>query len=140
MKISKIDIDDIRDDWFWFRQVLEPAVNVDDGASLFGVRAKLLSGEYELAQVHAGKSSALVVTHLGEFDGIYCLWLPYVIGAYSGSKMGFVRMARAFMDEFIQRARDAGCQEVRIGGRNWGKIFPDFERFDDKKNRLRIVL
>jgi hypothetical protein len=35
-------------------------------------------------------------------------------------------------------AEIAGCEELRGGGRNWSRVFPDWERFDpEHPNRMR---
>lgn len=37
-------------------------------------------------------------------------------------------------------ARRAGCEEVRIAGRNWRRVLPDYEPYDGPRNGIRKSL
>lgn len=37
-------------------------------------------------------------------------------------------------------AREAGCHELRIAGRDWSKIFNDYEPYEGPRNGIRKVL
>jgi hypothetical protein len=37
-------------------------------------------------------------------------------------------------------ARDAGCTEMRVAGRDWSRILPDYEPMPGIENRLRKAL
>lgn len=127
--------------WPWLSRLLEPAFAVDDRADPETVRQMLVGGEMGLATIHLPNAAGVVVLHPGTFDGRYGLWLPYMVGRIEGGPKLWLRTMRAIMDHFVARARASGCTIVRIGGRNYRRVFPDFEPYDpDHPNRLQKVL
>jgi hypothetical protein len=48
-----------------------------------------------------------------------------------------VRSGMAFVE---QKARESGATEMRVAGRDWSRVLPDYEPFDGVKNGLRKVL
>jgi hypothetical protein len=83
------------------------------------------------------EGDGVVVTELCAPDGVPCLWIPYIAGKSNAGPRGFIRAIRRIAAHYEELARQAGCSEIRIGGRDWSRVLPDFERFDDKPNRLR---
>ena len=50
----------------------------------------------------------------------------------------WLRTMRAEMTRLETIARDAGCAEMRIAGRDWSRVLPDYEPLPGgKPNRLR---
>lgn len=47
---------------------------------------------------------------------------------------------RTMLGKIEDMARDSGCDELRIAGRNWGRIFPDYAPYDGPRNGIRKVL
>lgn len=127
--------------WPWLSRLLAPAFDVDEAGDPETVRCLLVSGQMGLATVHLPNAAGVVILHPGTFDGRYGLWLPYIAGQVRGGPKLWLRTMRSIMDHFVTQARKAGCFEVRIGGRDYTRVFPDFERFDPAHpNRLRKVL
>lgn len=54
----------------------------------------------------------------------------------------WLRAARAEMACLETIARDAGCQEMRMAGRDWSRVFPDYQPYRpaNNENGLRKVL
>jgi hypothetical protein len=127
--------------WPWLSRLLRPAVEVDGTIELEKLREQIVGGNMGLATVHAPKTAGIVVIHPVMLSGVYCLWIPYIAGRIEGGPKHWLRTMRGIMAHFVALATKAGCDEVRIGGRDYTNIFPDFERFDpDHPNRLRKVL
>lgn len=47
---------------------------------------------------------------------------------------------RAEMAKLEQIAKDAGCVEMRLGGRDWSRVFPEYEYLMGVPNGLRKEL
>lgn len=140
MRVERVQIAEIERNWHWIYQILEPAVDIDPRRSLQEVKAGLMSGILGLASVHMPKAAGLVIVEPGTFDGVFCCWVPYLAGHVSGGARDFIRMARHLMAYLELSARQAGCAEMRIGGRDWSRILVGYERFNDTPNMLRKVL
>ena len=52
----------------------------------------------------------------------------------------FHKLVRAHMRRIERIAKQSGCSEMRVAGRNWSRILKDYEPFDDVPNGLRKVL
>lgn len=116
---------------------LRRAVAVE-GKPLIDVFWNLASGESEAFRVVTEAVAGLVVVTLGTFDGVRCCWINYVAGEVAGGPKAFITASRRIIDEIATLARKAGCTELRGGGRNWSRVFPDWEHFDpDNPNRMR---
>ncbi len=124
--------------WPWLSQLLRPAV--EGGRSLEEVRDLLVRGHLGLATVHLKNAAAVIVMQPGMFDGLYCLWVSYLAGEVKGPPKVWLRTVRRVMAHFEEKAREAGCKEIRIGGRDWSRVFPDWLPCPAVPNGLRKVL
>jgi hypothetical protein len=52
----------------------------------------------------------------------------------------WLRTMRAELEKLEGIARDAGCEEMRIAGRDWSRVFPGYTPFDGAENGLRKAL
>lgn len=52
----------------------------------------------------------------------------------------WVRFMRDELAKLEQVARNAGCKELRMAGRRWSRIFPDYSPLEGKTNGIRKVL
>lgn len=112
-----------------------------EGKPLRDVLWDLASGDSEAFGVVTETARGLVVVTLGTFAGVRCCWLNYVAGTIDGGPRAFIATARRIVDEIETLARAAGCTELRGGGRNWSRVFPEWERFDPQHpNRMRKVI
>ncbi len=125
-------------EWERIVALIGKAVEHDQNASLLDVYAWLTSGHSEAfwigIPVHV---TGLAVTTA---DGEVC-WINYVGGTDKGGPRTFIRAVRAIVAEIETLARDAGCTELRLGGRNWSRAFPEWEHFDPNyPNRIRKAI
>lgn len=140
MRVERIQIAEIERNWHWIHQILEPAVDIDPRRNMQQIKAGLIKGEMGLASMHMPKAAALVVVEPGTFDGVFCCWVPYLAGHVNGGMRDFIRISRHLMAYLELSARLAGCAEMRVGGRNWSKIFADYSPLEGVPNGLRKVL
>ncbi len=54
--------------------------------------------------------------------GIYKLWGRTTLGPRA-----FIRLMREEMTTLERIARDAGCTQMRLAGRDWSRVFPDYQ-------------
>jgi len=130
----------IEADWQRIGALLAPAIEIDKNAPSIGIHALLMSGQYAAIQVDLPTGSGIAVVEICELDGRLVWWLPYVAGLVGLGPKATIAALREIMSGIEKLARSVGCWEIRIGGRDWSRVFPDFERFDDVPNRLRKVL
>ncbi len=52
----------------------------------------------------------------------------------------WLKAMREEMTIIEQRAREAGCAEMRVAGRDWSRVLTDYERLDGVPNGLRKAL
>lgn len=54
----------------------------------------------------------------------------------------WLALVRGELRALEDSARDAGCAEMRMAGRDWSRVFPDYEQFEPANNShgLRKIL
>ena len=52
----------------------------------------------------------------------------------------WLRVVRAHVKRLERIAKESGCRELRVAGRFWGRVLPDYEPYDGVPNGLRKVL
>lgn len=141
MRIVRMGPAEVQRCWPWLSRLLAPAFEVDGDIDPDRVRQMLVGGALGLATVHLPNAAGVAIIHPGTFDGKYGVWITHIAGQVKGGPKLWLRTMRAIMDHFVSKAREAGCAEVRIGGRDYTRVFPDFERFDpNHPTMLRKVL
>lgn len=143
--VRRIEISEIPRNWHWIAQLLKPAVCIEKtpaaaDAELSRVERSLVAGSMGIASLHYPNCAGLVVIQPGLYDGISALWLSYIVGRLKAGPKQWLRVIRSIAAHFERMAKEAGCSEVRIGGRNWAPVLPGYERFDGQPFRLRKVL
>lgn len=139
--VSRIEINELPVNWHWIAQLLSPAVAYDKNRTMEQVRTGLFSGALGLASLHGDNGAGLVVVEPCEIEGVKTLWLPYMVGKLNQPPKRWLSMIRQIMAHFETLAKEAGCSEVRIGGRNYRGVFPGFETFDAlAPNRMRKAI
>lgn len=123
--------------WPWLSQLLKPSV--EGGRSLEEVRTLLVGGGLGLATVHFPHAAAVMVFE-PRFDDPPRLWIAYLAGEIEGPPKVWLRTVRSVVRHFEEQARKAGLKEIRIGGRDWSRVFPDWLPLPAVKNGLRKVL
>lgn len=116
--------------------LIEKALAYDPDATPAGLYRELVAGRSEAFWIGIPTNASGIAITTIEDDG--ACWINYVAGEIKGGPRTFVRTARAIVTGIETLARDAGCTELRGGGRNWARVFPEWERFDpDHPNRMR---
>jgi hypothetical protein len=113
--------DRIAADWERLGAILGPAVAVDGERTLDGVLEGLLDGTFALFEGREGAICGLVVVM---FEEGAC-WLLYAVGRIEKPRLV---NARALVAGFEELARRNGCSEMRLKGRDWSRVLPDYER------------
>ena len=62
---------------------------------------------------------------------------PHIKGRLKLPLVEWLGVFRETMAEVERRAKEAGCSEVRIAGRNWSRVFTDYEPLPGCRNGLR---
>lgn len=143
IRVEIIDRNQVNVYWSFVADLLRPSVLMGGlPRSLEQVKQALLKGEMGAATVHFPNGAGIVVLEVGYFEpqGPLVCWMPYIAGQmkHVGPKAWIKRMIE-LMGIFEAQARNAGCAEMRIGGRDWS-FLPGYEQFGGRRNRLRKEL
>lgn len=65
------------------------------------------------------------------------LWTKYAGGKVHGGPKRRAEVMRAMAQHIEDMARQAGCIEHRICGRDWSFLLPEYEPFEGRTNGLR---
>jgi hypothetical protein len=52
----------------------------------------------------------------------------------------WLKVVRAHVKRLEVIVKESGCRELRVAGRFWGRVLPDYEPYDGVPNGLRKVL
>lgn len=92
---------------------------------------------FEIVRDHV---AVTVTLEVAEDDGRRVCGIYQLDGTIDLPPRAWLREVRAEVAKFERIAKDAGCAEMRITGRNWARILPDYEPLLGLKNGLRKVL
>ncbi len=73
-------------------------------------------------------------------DGDHMVCGIYELRGRINVRRHWYRLVRAHVRRLERIAKQSGCREMRVAGRNWSRILIDYEPFDDAPNGLRKVL
>jgi len=79
----------------------------------------------------------MVVQVFEEADGTKVCGIRQMFGTIKAPPKAWVRAVREEVGKIEDVARKAGCDELRIAGRDWSRIFPEYEQVLDLRNGLR---
>lgn len=134
MTFVPISRDRIPTEWPRVLSLIGPAIAFDKNATPSEVYEWLITGQSEAFWIGVGSALGVGVTTTS--DGT--CFINYAGGAVTGGPREFIRSCRAVVTDIEALARAAGCTELWGGGRNWSRVFPDWERPDpDNPNRFR---
>lgn len=86
---------------------------------------------------HPQGSGLVIFDVFAEGEDLVC-GLRLLEGKFPLPSKAWVRAVRMTMTEFENRARDAGCTEMRVSGRDWSRVLTDYEFIEgDAPNLLR---
>lgn len=81
-----------------------------------------------------------ITFELFEENGRICCGILTLQGRLDLPPKAWLRTMRDGLTYIEEQARDSGAQELRIAGRDWSRVFPDYEPLDGPRNGLRKVL
>jgi hypothetical protein len=67
------------------------------------------------------------VFELFEEHGALICGLSEMVGHIDLPPNAWLRTVRAHVGQFEELARSAGCAELRIAGRDWSRVLPDYQ-------------
>lgn len=143
MDFVHVSIEAIDRNWPQIAATMWPAVRADPRYSMEALRKRLTTpregstfGLDQLLRL-SGEADCFMVI---EVSDSLVFWIKGLAGAIHGGPKAKVRTIRGTVAFMEQMARGAGCREVRLCGRDWSKLLPDYEPFDGLRNGLRKVL
>ena len=119
--------------WPVIAETVWPAVRQNSHYTLETFRERLLNGLDHLFHVSGEASGFIAITLSDDL----CCWIKCAAGSVEGGPKARVKTILAIMAHFEAVARDAGCSEIKICGRDWSKILKDYEPFDGFLNGIR---
>jgi hypothetical protein len=127
--------------WEEIKPLLRKAIGHDEAVDEADVYGRLVSGQSEAFWLKGDTVNGIAVISLGPIDGVEVCWLNYVAGTIYGGPKAFIEAARWIVEHISILASDAGCTELRGGGRDWSRVFPEWEHYDpEHPNRIRKTL
>lgn len=136
MRFEHIEPARIDRDWPVIAEILTPVVRQDPRQTLGGLHKRLAEGADWLFQI-SGPGVALIVF---EKPVSLSCWVKYLAGQIEGGPKARVAIIRAAVEHIEKMARDAGCTEVCLCGRDWHRILPSYEPLQGHRNGLRKEL
>lgn len=123
-------------EWPRIAETLWPAVRQNSHFTLETLRARLLADPKPLDHLLelSGEADCLLVL---EVDDDLCCWVKGLAGAIHGGPKRRIRTIRETIQFIEQMARNAGCTEIRICGRDWSRFLTDYTPFDGFMNGIR---
>lgn len=136
MQFTLLDRSRIEAAWPAIAEILAPAIQPDPTQTIEGLHKRLAEGADWLFHI-SGPGHALIVF---ERPVSLSCWVKYLAGHIEGGPKARVAVIRQAMAHIENMARDAGCTEVCLCGRDWSAILPDYEPLDGHRNGLRKEL
>jgi hypothetical protein len=78
----------------------------------------------------------MVLQVFEEADGTKVCGIRKMFGTIHSGPKAWVNAVREEVANIAMIAKDAGCQELRIAGRDWSRLLPDFEECDGLTNGI----
>lgn len=127
MQFVHVDPARIEREWPVIAEILAPAVRVDPRQTLEGLHRRLETGADRLLHI-SGPGHALMVIEVT--PALVC-WVKYLAGTILGGPKARIAVIRDAMARIEAVARDAGCTQIRLCGRDWSAILTDYEPSDE---------
>lgn len=141
--IDRLSPDRIAAEWHRIGPLLAPAIAHDDKRTVEHAFADLITGKLVAFDVEVVGAHGVVVTETAlAVNGQRCCWVVYIGGRISGDRRQWLGRTRMLMRYFEQLAKQDGCTEMRVEGRNWARVLTDYDALTDRpgRNELRKAL
>lgn len=73
------------------------------------------------------RGEVAITFQIVEADGERVCGVFDLVGHIDLPPKAWLRLVRDTMTDIERKAKDAGCAEMRMAGRNWLRVFPDYE-------------
>lgn len=133
--------DELALDWWRIGPMLAPGMRFNPTrTTVQDVFDKLMAEQCTCLEVIVPGGSGYIVFEMFDEDGKVKCFTSYVAGMTALKPKAWIRTMRGILTDFEARLQDAGCTENFIGGRDWSRVFPDYQPAGDVPNRLKKVL
>ena len=138
MRFALVEGPEVEREWPRLAAILASALAHDPaGVSLTEIKERIAGGTASVVVADGDGVSGALVYQLFEEDGELCCFASYLAGKVEGGPRQMIATMRRLMGAFEEASRAAGVTQVFIGGRDWGRVFPDYELTGDVPNRRR---
>lgn len=137
MQVILLDKARIADEWPVIAATLGPSLAYGPKMTLRQLRRQVDSGAFWIVGGETEGAKGYLAFHLFEEEGETCCFASYLAGSIDGGPKQMIRTMRRLMEAFEASCRAADVKQVFIGGRDWGRVFPDYELTGDVPNRRR---
>ena len=138
MQVTLLDRGRIEAEWPDIARIMEPALAVNPhGATLEQFKADLESGALFIVGGETEGARGYLAFQMFQDGEELCCFASYFAGSVDGGPRQMIKTMRWLMAGFEASCRSVGVTQVFIGGRDWGRVFPDYELTGDVPNRRR---
>jgi hypothetical protein len=128
---------EVEADWLRLETLLSPAIAHDAVRKVADVYRDLMAGDMAVFDVAEGNSmGAAVIEFAPSETAERCCWLLYIGGRVGGHGRAWLATVRGLMARFEQIAREHGCEEMRVEGRNWSRVLTDYTATGSGRHEL----
>jgi hypothetical protein len=137
MQVTLLDAGRIEAEWPVIAELMAPAlaVNPNGATTVDQFRADLGSAKLSIVGGDAEGARGYLAFQMFEENGELCCFASYFAGSVDGGPRQMIKTMRALMRAFEASCREAGVVRILIGGRDWGRVFPEYELTGDVPNR-----
>jgi hypothetical protein len=96
--------------------------------------------QYVTVWMHLAHGAGLVTLEIYPEDGRLICGIHRIEGRLNERPKAWLRTMRGELRKIEDIARDAGCAEMRVAGRDWSRVLTDYEPMPGIENRLRKAL
>ncbi len=137
-RVTPVPPERIPHEWGAIAQLILPSIK--GNATEMQLFKSLITGKSQAVWLTSQRVRAAMILEVKPFDGVLCCFVGYVGGKYQCGPKAFVRFVRGVMQTIEEKAKEIGCDEIRLGGRDWSSVLPDYASFDGMANGLRKAI
>lgn len=129
---------DVPKAWFdmGMGDLLATAIRHDDLRTVTDVFQELVRGRFVAWVVEEADGRGVIVTSLEDHPDGRRFWVNYAAG-----RTGGLQAMRRLMRQLEHIATDMNATEIRLQGRDWRRVLPDYEATENvARNEIRKVL
>lgn len=83
------------------------------------------------------EGTVTMVLQVFEENGEHICGIRNLFGTIHAPPKAWIAAVREEVAKIATLAKDAGCSELRIAGRDWSRVLPDFEECEGLTNGIR---